>query len=69
MKFQQLLKDKGFTRGTLAKAIGVGRQAVYQWSWGKCAPDPETILKIKDILQVSAEEVLLCLVKDKGGKL
>ena len=64
MKFQQLLKEKGFTCGTLAKALGVGRQAVYQWSWGTSTPNPKTILQIKDILKVSAEEVLLCFVED-----
>lgn len=68
MKFQQILKDKGFTCGSLAKVLGIGRQAVYQWSWGKCTPSPEMILKIKDILQVSAEEVLLCFVNNEGGK-
>lgn len=64
MKFQQLLKEKGFTCGSLARVLEVNRQTVYQWSWGKGTPNPKTILQIKEILKVSAEEILLCFVED-----
>lgn len=67
MSFKELLNSKGYTYGSLARKIDYSRQAVFSWASGRCAPDPETILKIKDILQVSAEEVLLCFVNDKGG--
>lgn len=68
MSFKELLRAKGYTYGTFAKKINYSRQAVFSWASGRCAPNPETILKIKDILQVSAEEVLLSFVNEKGGK-
>lgn len=64
MKFRELLKRKEYTRYALAKALKVNTQTVYSWSRGRCTPNPKTILQIKEILGVSAEEVLLCFVED-----
>lgn len=65
MTFKELLKSKGFSYRVLAEAIGSKTQTVYSWASGRCTPPPETILKINDILQVPAEEVLMCFVKTK----
>lgn len=63
MKFKELLKSKNMTCYGLAKKLGVKLQTVYQWAWGRCTPNPETILQIVEILEVSAEEVLRCFVE------
>lgn len=62
MTFKELLNSKKITCYSLAKLLGVSFQTVYSWAWGRCTPNPKTILQIKDILKVSAEEVLLCFV-------
>ncbi|MDE7330283.1 MAG: helix-turn-helix domain-containing protein [Clostridia bacterium] len=64
MKFKKLLNSKGTTCYALAKKLYVSVQTVYSWAWGRSTPNPETILKIKEILNVTAEEVLLCFVND-----
>lgn len=63
MKFKELLRRQGITRYALAKKLNVSIQTVYSWGRGLSTPNPKTILQIKDILRVSAEEVLLCFVE------
>lgn len=64
MKFKKLLKSKKTTCYSLAKMLGVSVQTVYSWARGRSTPNPKTILQIKQILNVSAEEILRCFVED-----
>lgn len=58
-KIKRLRKSLGFTQAELAKKLGVTNQAVSRWENGKNTPDLQVLLKIKDIFNVTVDEVLL----------
>lgn len=63
MKFLNLLRKNNCSVIKLAKLLGIERNAIYNWDKLRSSPNPQTILKIKEVLGVSAEEVLRCFVK------
>ena len=63
MKFLKLLHENNCSAIRLAKLLGVERNAIYNWDKLRSSPNPQTILKIKEILGVSAEELLKCFVE------
>ena len=42
----------------LSKILGYKDHAVYKWIYGKGEPNAETMLKLTEILNVSAQEIL-----------
>ena len=57
-KLDLLLREKEITAPQIAKILGITGQAVYSWIWGRSTPPPATMLKLMEILNVSAEEIL-----------
>ncbi len=53
-----LRKKKGFTQEELAVRINVVRQTVSKWEKGLSVPDADMLLRICEVLEVSAEELL-----------
>lgn len=57
-KLARLLELKGMSAYALAKAIGYKPQTVYNWVYGHGTPTPALMLKMTEILGVSAQEML-----------
>lgn len=62
--FYLLLKEKEISVYWLANELGVTAQCVYRWINGTGTPSPKTILLLKEILGVPAEEVLQYFAED-----
>lgn len=48
----------GFTQSFVAEKLGVTRQAVGQWESAETSPNPETLRKLADLYNVSADYLL-----------
>lgn len=57
-KFEECIKARGFTRYSLSKKLGLSKSHVYQWCYGKQNPSIENLIKLKEILNVSGDEIL-----------
>lgn len=57
-KFQAALKKANITLYQLAKIVGVGVPVAYYWLWGDSVPAIGNLIKIKNALNISADEVL-----------
>ena len=57
-KFQKALKEKNLSIYGLAKILNVGKSVVYYWLWGDSVPNVQNLIRIKDILNISGDEVL-----------
>lgn len=55
-KFQELLKAQSITAYKLSKILG--DHAVYQWIYGRGEPSAAIMLKLTEIFNVSAQEIL-----------
>lgn len=55
----------GMYQSDLGKALGVSAQAISKWELGKAEPDRESILKMCELFDVSADELL---GRDPGTK-
>ena len=62
-KFEELIKGKGYTCYSLAKALGLTNSHVYQWCYGKQNPSISNLIKLKKILNVSGDEILEMFVE------
>lgn len=57
--FEALLKAKGVTAYKLSQLLGYkDKSAVYKWIYGKGEPNAATMLRLMNILDISAEEIL-----------
>lgn len=61
-RLKTLRKERRISQSALATQLNLTQQAVGKWEAGKSTPDPQTLKKIADILEVSADELL-------GGKI
>ena len=57
-KFAELRKLNGFTQDEMAEKLGVSPQAVSKWENDLSCPDIQSLPKLAEVLQVSAEELL-----------
>lgn len=53
-----LRKTKGITQDELARALEVSRQSVHKWESGQCYPEVPKIIKMKEIFEISFDELL-----------
>lgn len=53
-----LRKEKGLSQYELAELIPITRDAVSKWERGKRCPDPECLIKLSEIFDVSINELL-----------
>lgn len=56
--FEECIKASGFTKYSLGKKLGLSKSHVYQWCYGKQNPSIEILIKLKEILNVSGDEIL-----------
>ena len=57
-RLARILEQKGMSAYALAKAVGYKPQTVYNWVYRHGTPTPTVMLKMMDILDVSAREIL-----------
>ncbi len=55
---QFLRKSNNYTQDDLAKKLGISRQAVSKWETGAAIPDPEVLLKISKLYNVTINDIL-----------
>ena len=51
-------KNNGYTQKQLAEAVGVTQQAVAKWETNKASPDPDMLMKIGSVFNVSIDTLL-----------
>ena len=56
---KKLREEKGWTQEELAEKIPIGRNAISKWERGKTIPDISTLFRLRDIFNVSIDELLL----------
>lgn len=57
-RLRQLRKQHKISQDALAKQLFVSQQSVAKWEKGKITPNPETIVKIANIFDVSTDYLL-----------
>lgn len=57
MNLKDLRKKKGISQARLAGLLGVSRSAVSMWEIDKSQPDPDTLVRLSEILGVSLDEL------------
>lgn len=58
-KYLQLLrKEHGYTQETLAQTLHISRQAVSKWETGDAIPDPDILLELSRLYQVTINDIL-----------
>ncbi len=57
-RLKALRKKSGMSQSALANALFVSQQAVARWETDKATPNPETLSKLVELFQVSADELL-----------
>lgn len=62
-----LRKAKGFSQESLAEKIKVSRQTISNWELGETSPNPEQLLLLSKILEISVDELLGNEMKFKGN--
>ncbi len=59
MFIKSLREKNGLTQEALSKKIFLDRTAISKWERGATTPDPETLLTLSDIFNVSINEILM----------
>lgn len=58
-KYLQLLRrEHGYTQETLAQTLHISRQAVSKWETGDAIPDPDILLELSRLYQVTINDIL-----------
>lgn len=55
---RRIRKELGLTQMDLAKALNIGLSTVNNWEWGYSTPHFETLVKLKQILKCTYEELI-----------
>lgn len=63
---KKLRKEKGLSQGQLAEILNVSHQAVSKWESSKTCPDIENLILLKDIFNVTLEDLIINESKDKS---
>ena len=57
-RLKQLRTERKLTQVRLAELLGVGGRVYHRWENGDATPHLDTLVKIAEVLQVSADELL-----------
>lgn len=58
-KYLQLLRrEHGYTQETLAQTLHISRQAVSKWETGDAIPEPDILLELSRLYQVTINDIL-----------
>lgn len=70
LRFEQVMKQRGYNIARVAKAAGIPPSTIYEWKRGTYTPKYEKIAKIAAVLEVPTEYLQPSLTKVtvRGGK-
>lgn len=57
-KFGIFLQERSISPYALAKQLSIAPQSVYRYIWGDREPNVKTMIKLKEILNISGDEIL-----------
>jgi transcriptional regulator with XRE-family HTH domain len=57
-RLKNIRMERKLTQGRLAELLGVGTRVYHRWENGDATPHLDTLVKIAEVLQVSADELL-----------
>jgi transcriptional regulator with XRE-family HTH domain len=66
-KFEKKLKERNLTMYRIAKIIGIDAPVAYYWLWGKSVPNIYNLIRLKEILNVSGDEILEMFAEEATG--
>ena len=58
-RLQELRKKEGYSQEQVAEMLGLSRQAISKWESGQGKPEIDNIIKLTEIYNVSADDILL----------
>lgn len=67
-KLKELRIQNGYSMLSLGKAIGTSASRIKSWEMGESVPSASWIVKLSNILQVSADELLLNMLDESPSK-
>ena len=67
-KLKELRIQNGYSMLSLGKAIGTSASRIKSWEMGESVPSASWIVKLSNILQVSADELLLNILEESSSK-
>lgn len=67
-KLKELRIQNGYSMLSLGKAIGTSASRIKSWEMGESVPSASWIVKLSNILQVSADELLLNMLEETSSK-
>ncbi len=67
-KLKELRIQNGYSMLSLGKAIGTSASRIKSWEMGESVPSASWIVKLSNILQVSADELLLNMLEEHAPK-
>ena len=67
-KLEAALAQKKLTMYRVAKMIGVESPVAYYWLWGDSVPSIRNMIKLKEILGVSGDEILEMFAEGSDGE-
>ncbi|MGX9132986.1 helix-turn-helix domain-containing protein [Rummeliibacillus sp. JY-2-4R] len=68
LKLKELRIQNGYSMLSLGKAIGTSASRIKSWEMGESVPSASWIVKLSNILQVSADELLLNIIEEVPSK-
>ena len=66
-RLKEARKAKKYSQAEISRLLGVTQQAVGKWETGRSTPDPQTVARLAEILDTTAD-VLLGLQKTAAGQ-
>ncbi len=63
---KKLRKEKDISQEQLAEKLNISRQAISKWESGKAYPDIDNLILLRDIFNVSLDELMVNEKTDKG---
>ncbi|WP_042277396.1 helix-turn-helix domain-containing protein [[Clostridium] dakarense] len=66
---KKLRKEKNLSQEQLAKMLNVSRQAVSKWESGKTYPDIDNLILLRDIFNVTLDDLIINENKIKGEEI
>ncbi|MBR5321312.1 MAG: helix-turn-helix transcriptional regulator [Clostridia bacterium] len=67
-RIYELRTQKGLSQKELGAILGVSNKAVSKWETGTAIPKTETLIKLAEVFEISAEELLGFACKDENIK-
>lgn len=67
-KLYNLRKQKGLSQEELANRLNVSRQTISKWELGDSSPDMEKLIAIRDLFEISLDELVLDIAPAQTGE-